>query len=186
MQELAELGAALGLEQGVPGPGLRVRGIPRLRDHVVVAAQHQRLLQAQQRLRMGDEPVHPGELVGEFRGAERIAVGQVDRGDAHHAAVGRDHAFEVARLLVRRVAGQAPAHVLERALREDRDAVVGLLPVGDDVVARALHLGARKALVDRLQLLEADHVGLGGFQHLQEVVESLLDRIDVPGGDPHR
>src|SRR3712207_8585572 len=41
-----------------------------------------------------------------------------------------------------------------------------------------LHLRAREALVDGLQLLEADHVGLGGLQNLEQMVEALLDRVD--------
>ncbi len=55
-----------------------------------------------------------------------------------------------------------------------------------DVVAGALHLGARKGLVDAFQLLQADHVRLRALEEGEQVFEALLDGVDVPGGDPHR
>ena len=73
------------------------------RADVVVAGQHERDLAAQQFARVVDQPLHPGELVGEFVGADGIAVRQIDRGDAHLA----ERRFDVARLLVLVIAGQA-------------------------------------------------------------------------------
>ena len=54
---------------------------------------------------MGAQPVHPGELVGEFLGADRIAVGQIDGGDDDAADLGLD----IAAVGVVGIAGQADA-----------------------------------------------------------------------------
>ena len=135
---------------------------------------------------MGAQAVHPGELVVEFRGADGVAVRQVDRGDPHGARRGRDDAFQVAGLLVAIVAGQAAAHILERALGQDGDAVIGLLAMRHDVVAERLHIGARKGLVHAFQLLQADHVRIGALHEGREVVQPLLDGVHIPRGYPHR
>ena len=74
------------LEQRILGPGLRVLGVDRLGDDVVVAEQQERLLQRQQLARARLEALHPGELVGELVGADGIAVRQIEIADAHHAA----------------------------------------------------------------------------------------------------
>ena len=52
-------------------------------NDIEVAGQHQRLFEGEQFAAARDEPVHPGELVGVFVRVRRIAVGQIDRGDAH-------------------------------------------------------------------------------------------------------
>ena len=79
---------------------------------------------------------------------DRVAVGQVERDDAQHALVGREHAFDEAGLLVGIVAGQAAVDLVEAQLRQDRDAVEALLAVRLDMVAERLDLGARKLFVD--------------------------------------
>ena len=53
-----------------------------------------------------------------------------------------------------------PRDLVEAQLRQDGDAVEALLAVRLDVVAERLDLGARELLVDRLDLLQADDVGL--------------------------
>ena len=58
------------------------------------------------------------------------------------------------------VAGQPRRHLVERELRQDGDAVEGLLAVDGDVVAERLERLARKGVVDALGLLQADDVGL--------------------------
>jgi len=133
----------------------------------------------------GGQAMHPAELVGVFFGVRRVAVRQVDRGDADHAVTERQHAFQIARLLVALVARQAAPHILQRRAAEDRDAVEGLLPMRLHLPAGGLDLGAREIGIDALDLLQAERVGLGLFQEVEEMAEALPDRIDVPGGDPH-
>jgi len=96
--------------------------------------------------------------------------------------LGRQHRFDVARVLVGRVAGQA-ARDLDRALGEDGDAVEGLLPVRRDVVAELLDLSARELLVRAFELLQAEGVRALFFEIGEEMAEPLADRIHVPCGD---
>ena len=177
--------AALRLEERVAEPVLRRPGVDRLGDDVVVAHQQEGLLERQTLLRMGLEPAHPGELVGELVGADRVAVGQVEAADADDAGGDRDHRFDVAGLGVVGVAGQAAGDVLEPVLRQDGDAVEALLTVGGDVVAEALEGGEREALVDRLDLLQADEIGPRLLQPGEERVDAGLDTVDVPGHELH-
>ena len=132
------------------------------------------------------QPVHPAELVGELLGVDRIAVGQVDAADPDHAALDREHALDQPRLLVGIVAGQAARHLVEAELGEDGDAVPALLAEGLDIVAQRLDLGAREALVDRLDLLQADDVGrCPASASVEQHALAGLDAVDVPGGDAH-
>ena len=107
---------------------------------------------------MADEAVHEAELVGVFLGVRRIAVRQIDAGDPHDAAVRRDHRLDIARLGVGLVARQA-AGDLDRALRQDRDAVEALLAVRLDIVAEVLDLhAAGNCSSSALDLLQAERV----------------------------
>ena len=74
------------------------------------------------------EAFHPGELVWVLVGADGIAIGQVDGGDTHRR-LPTGNRLDIARLRVRRIARQASAHILDRGLGENRDAVIGLLAV---------------------------------------------------------
>jgi hypothetical protein len=85
-------------------------------------------------------------------------------------------------LLVVGIAGQA-ARDLDGALGENGDAVEGLLPVRRDIVAEVLDLGARKRLVEALDLLQAQGVRALLLEIVEEMGQALADRIDVPGGD---
>ena len=84
------------------------------------------------------------------------------------------------------VAGKARLGFVERQLRQQRDAVEGLLAVGDDVVAERLDLQPRKRLIDAFDFLQADDVRRAVLQPGQQMVDPLPDRIDVPGGNAHR
>ena len=177
--------ARLGLEQRVLGPGGGIVDVAGCRNDVEVAGEDQRLLGLEPLLRILKKPRHPFELVGIFLGSDRIAVGQIEAGDAQHAALERHHAFEEAGMGVLVVAGEARLGLVERQLRQQRDAVEGLLPVGDDVVAERLDLQPREGLVDAFDLLQADDVRLALLSQVSEKVDPLPDRIDVPGGDAH-
>ena len=74
-------------------------------------------------------------------------------------------------------------HLVEWNFGEQGDAVPALLAVGFDIVAESLDLGARKALVDGLDLLQADNVRLLFVQPAQQQFDARLDAVDVPGSD---
>ena len=85
-------------------------------------------------------------------------------------------------------AGEPGDHVVEPDAREDRHAVPGRLAVGGDLVAAlgqlvAEQLGER--VVGELGLLQADDVRPPLVQPRQQPRHALLDRVDVPGRDPH-
>ena len=132
-------------------------GVARLGNDVEIAGQRERLFECQQFVRVADQPVHERELVRVLFARRGIAVGQIDAGQPHGAALSRDHRFDIARLLVMGIARQT-ARDLDRPLGEDGDAVEGLLPVGGDVVAEVLDLGARKRFVEALDFLQAQRV----------------------------
>ena len=135
---------ALGPEQRIAHPFLGESRVDRGGDDVEVAEQDERLLERQPAFDEGDEPVHPAQLVGELVGLHRIAVGQIDAADPHHAALGREHAFDQPRLLVAIVAGQAARHLVEAVLRQDCNAVPAFLAEGLDIVAQRLDLEPRE------------------------------------------
>ena len=70
-------------------------------------------------------------------------------------------------------------------LRQDRDAVEGLLPVHRNVVAKRLDGSRGNASSTHLVSCRQTMSGCRSRQAKHQVVHSLLDRIDVPGGDPH-
>src|SRR5665647_531256 len=113
-----------------------------------------------------------------------------DDEDAHArflegAVLQRHHALEEPGMGVFVVPGEARLGFVERQLRQQCDAVKGLLAVGDHVVAERLDGLPRKCLVDAFDFLQADDVGTAIPQPGQEMVEPLPDRIDVPRSNTH-
>ena len=60
------------------------------------------------------------------------------------------------------VAGQTLDHVLGLRFGENGNAIVGLLAMDGDIIAKPLKGFGRKLLVDALDLLQAGDVRLGG------------------------
>src|SRR5262249_23274446 len=115
----------------------------------------------------------------------RVAVRQVDRSHSQNAGFRGHQRLEEAGVIVLRVARKPGRDLVERQLRQDGDAIEGFLTVHGYVVAEALQWLPRKGLVDALGLLQADDVGLSCREPSDEPVETLLDGVDVPGGDQH-
>ena len=86
------------------------------------------------------EPRHPGELVGEFLRADRVAVRQIDIDAGGARRRHRDDRLEIARLHVVWIAGKPRRHLVERELGEQRHAIEALLPVYGDVIAELLEV----------------------------------------------
>jgi len=84
------------------------------------------------------------------------------------------------------VSGQPRRGLVERQLRQQRDAVESLLAVGNDVVAESLDSLPGKRLIDAFDFLQADNIGCAILQPDQEMVEPLPDRIDVPRSNTHQ
>jgi hypothetical protein len=82
-------------------------------------------------------------------------------------------------------AGQPARYVLERQLRQYGHAVEALLAVDGDIVAKLLEWFRRECAVLRLDLLQAEHVGLGVLHPGHRAVDAGAHAIDVPGRDLH-
>ena len=83
IEQGAEAGARFRLDQRVVAHRHRIVDVLVGRADIVVAREHERDLAPQQALAVGVQPLHPGELVGELVGADRVAVRQIQRGDPH-------------------------------------------------------------------------------------------------------
>ena len=85
IEESSEPRARFGPAESIVTEADRVVNIVVRRTNIIVAGQNERDLAAQQLAGVSDQPLHPGELVGELVGPHRIAVWQVDRSDANLA-----------------------------------------------------------------------------------------------------
>ena len=119
----------------------------------------------------------------------RVAIGQVEAGDADAAHIG----LKVTCLFVIAFigAGDAEAHlhlgqrIAGTGVGKDRHAVETLLPVPDRGIADRCEVGRREALVLRLDLLQAGDRGAGLFEPFNQARAARLDAVDVEGGDFH-
>src|SRR5208337_3919988 len=112
----------------------------------------------------------------------RIALRKIEAADDHPV----NRRFDVAALAVLGIARQAPPG-FDRLppAPKDGDAVPAFLSVPDDAIAGLLDHVAGEFLVWRLELLQADDVGLSHLEPAQENREPPIDAIDVEGRDLH-
>lgn len=130
------------------------------------------------------QAVHPGELVGELVGADRVSVGQVDVGNAQTSSVRLNLRLEKTGVAVGLIAGERGAQGFQRVTGEDGDAVVGLLGDGRALVAEFAK-GVR-GKVGALQFLQQKHVGLALGEPRGDVGEARADGVYVPACDMDR
>jgi hypothetical protein len=119
-------------------------------------------------------------------GVGHAAIGDVDRDDADPAARRRDRP----RLRVRKpgLPGEPFGDVVQAGSREDRDAIPGRLAMKGDLISAAGEIAAEELherVVRDLRLLKTDDVRLAIVEPRKQSRDTLLDRIDVPGSDPH-
>ena len=128
--------------------------------------------------------LEPVELAVVELGADLAPVRHVD---AHHpdtTAGGREDPG-VALVRVDVVLVEAGGDVVDADAGQDGDAVPLALPVVHRLVAECREGEVRERVVGELRLLEAQHVGVGVGQPLLDPLLAGLQRVDVPGGDPH-
>ena len=156
IEKLREAGAGFRLEQRILIVGFGRVDVAIGRHDVIVAGEHDGHAGREQIRGMGEEPVGPGELVGEFRPRLRVAVRRIEGGDQHAI----DGGLNVAGLRVLGVAGQIGAGDDRLATaRENGNAVPRFLPAPDRAIARFLDRCLRKFTVRGFELLQADDVG---------------------------
>ncbi len=154
-------------------------------DHVVVARQYQHFFVRQQLFCPGRQPVHPTKFVRILFRINRIAIRQVQPANAECASICRNDCLNVACLFVALVAGQATRYILQWKLGKNSHAVVGLLAMRFDIVAKRLNILAREGVVYAFQLLQTDNVRVCLLQPLNQIGLAGFDRIDVECCDLH-
>ena len=122
-QEPPVRGAAFGLQQGVAVTGLRLVDVAICRHDVEIAHERNWRAGGVELGRVGDQTLHPGELVIELGTGVRVSVRRIKRGDKD-AIYGR---FQVAALRIGRVSGQFRAGDDGSCARQDRHHVPALL-----------------------------------------------------------
>src|SRR5215211_3664174 len=128
------------------------------------------------------QSLEPVKLVDEFRPRLRISVGRIQAADQDSV----HGCFEVAGLRVGGIAGQfRPRDDRLAVPAENGNPVPGLLAPPYRVVAGIANGFERKLSVGRFQLLQADDIGLGLAQPVQQIGEPLPDIVDVEAGDLH-
>ncbi len=131
------------------------------------------------------QTLKPVQLVGEFLGIDRVAVRQVDRGHAHRFR-SFDQGLDITGLFIAFVTGQAAHDIRHREFGQQRNAVIALLPIRLDIIAKAFKGLAREFLVDAFDLLKTGDIGLSGFKPRQHGRQAGIDRVHVPGGYTHK
>ena len=173
---------------GLGVPHVDVRG----RD-VEIASKDERRARVRRLGQPAGEPVEPGQLGLIEDGADAPAVGRVQGHDANAAAHGGEHPRLRERLVVARVLGARGAqrgaevrhHVLDAAAARDGDAVPPTLSVMRQRIAGAVEDVGRRVRIPQLRLLHQQHVRLGALEPPDHPVQAGLQRVDVPGRDPH-
>src|SRR5262245_61948446 len=74
----------------------------------------------------------------------------------------------------------------QRMLRDDGNAVIGLLADGGDVVAEVLNFEPREAVIRAFDLLHQHDIGVSRLQPGGDVGDMGLDGVDVERGNAHR
>ena len=133
------------------------------------------------------EPVvqraEPHEFAVVELGADLTPVRHVDADDADAAARRRDHTRRPRR--GRRGRRRTRSWPPRCHARQDGDAVPLALAVVHRLVSQRGERQVREGLVGELGLLQAEHVGAGVAEPLLDANLSGLQRVDVPGRDPH-
>src|SRR5207245_9075670 len=124
----------------------------------------------------------PAPLVVDLRARCGLAVGQVEAGDVDAV----DLRLEVAAVSIVRIAGTRAADFGRlRIAGQDRDPVPALLTAPDRSVPGVPDRAVGKALLRRLQLLQANDLGRGLREPAQKTRQTCADAVDVVGDDPH-
>ena len=169
-------------EQGVVDPALGLVHVALGRDHVVIAREDHRRLGGNELCGVSEQSLEPAQLVVELRARCGIAVGQIEAGDVDAV----DLRLDVAAVGIVRIAGKRAADLGRlRIAGQDRDPVPALLTAPDRSVPGVPDRAVGKALLRRLQLLQANDLGRGLREPAQKTRQTCADAVDVVGDDPH-
>ena len=84
---------------------------------------------------------------------------------------------------IRLAAKAACLNGFKRMTRENGDAVIALLPVQRGMfIAKLLEALERKGVVRAFGFLQAENIGLRGFEKFRDKLDAQAHRIDIPCG----
>ena len=134
---------------------------------------------------MLQESVHPAQLIFKLRNVvrrivRRIAVRQINRGDADRAFAGFDVGFQITGVFVRET-GKPFADNLYFSAAEHRHAVVAFLTEDFCLITGHLQIPKRKSVKLCLDFLQKDDIRPGFGQPGRKVFHAGVDGIDVVG-----
>ena len=131
---------------------------------------------------MRGQPFEPRQFVSEFRTGLRIAVRQVNARNKNTT----NRCFQVPSLPIVIVAGKFRASQDRQLFTgKDCDAISGALTDPDRLISRGLQSVGGKAMLLRLEFLEADNFRLFLFEPTQKVRKPFIDVVDVEGCNLH-
>src|SRR5262249_19303345 len=129
-----------------------------------------------------DQSFYLRELVFEYCPRPRVAIRCIECSDEHTV----DGCLDVAALRIDGITRKCRARDNRlTAARKNSDAVPRFLSSPDAALACPFDGGLGAFRVRCLQLLQADHVRLRILKPRNEVVKTLVDIVDVEGGDLH-
>ena len=177
----AERGPGIGVTKDTLPPLLGASDVTIVRSHVEVTGQHQRLVGSIGPPKMAFEPGHPFELVTPLLAPDLLPVREVGR----HDPDALDRRRNQASLVIGTVVGHPDRDIDGFIPGQDGDPVVGPLAEDRGSISGGLQFGHRKVGIGNLELLEADDIGIGSAQPVEESGQPGANRIDVPGGEFH-
>jgi hypothetical protein len=126
----------------------------------------------------------PLQLVGEFIGAGRLAIGEIAAHDAASGHGGGNHTLlrvvEAGDILDDRVVLHC-----QRGARDDGYAVVGFLARKHAGVTGGGQFGHGEFIVGQFQFLQAYDVDAALLEPVEQVAQAYFQGVDVPGCDFH-
>ena len=199
---LAERGEGLALGRRYVGPAVRRDRVPDVvvgRGGVQVAAKDERLVGRAGLVEPPPEPGEPTQLPIVERAADDPTIRCVEADDADPATDGGHHPSLVERVevVLAEPGGRSGAAVANRPVAEvrddvrrpdpagDGDPIPATLAVVDELVAEHPERQLGRVRVCELRLLHQEDVGLRAPQPLLDGIGPGLQRVDVPGRNPH-
>src|SRR5262245_34632336 len=161
--------------------------------NVEVAAQHEWPIRVNRLSEPAREAIEPNELGLIERRADDPTVRRVDTDNAHAITFSRDHPCFRKRFVVADIGcprqTQRLAEVCDYAVDAgtacDSDAVPTAFAMVYQAIAGLAEHRGWCVCVSQLCLLHQEHVRLGSVEPPCDFLEAGLQRIDVPGCDPH-
>ena len=185
IQQGAEAFADFAFHQRVGTEKFRIVNIGVSKNNIEIAAENHRPAATEKLPRMPKKSVHPAQLIFKLRNivrriVGRVAVRQINRGDADRAFAGFDVGFQITGVFVCKT-GKPLADNLYFSAAEHRYTVIAFLTEDFRLIAGHLQIPERKSVKLGLDFLQKDDIRPGFGQPGRKVFHTGVDGIDVVG-----